>query len=96
MKLCVKCKEEKPESEFDPVKGGLRSVCKQCTLDVRAYALKIKYYQHTRFKCCKCLQIKAKYKFGARSANIYGLDYFCKECRAQVVASEAKQVTYPH
>lgn len=39
MKICVKCKTEKEESEFSKKKGGkdgLRSICKQCCKDYNA------------------------------------------------------------
>ena len=72
-KVCTKCKEEKPATEFNRLKDGFQSWCKECkkknhlenkdriNLERREQWRKshpLEYIEEGYKKCCKCNEIK--------------------------------------
>ena len=76
MKLCMTCKQFKPESQFSvqkTEKDGLRYKCKQCDHD--------RYIERRDNKvklCAKCQQYKPEDQFNKKKG---GLHPHCKQCR---------------
>ena len=64
MKICIKCKEEKDESEFYKKKsGGLISSCKKCYCE-KSKVLKIKLFENNQCRsCAKTIDRKGKTKY---------------------------------
>lgn len=87
MKICTKCKIEKPESEFyKNINNGLNSSCKKCERDYKS----IKKYGFIKEKpiivngfklCSKCNIIKEKNDFTPQKTGKDKLGSICKKCR---------------
>lgn len=80
MKICRKCKEEKPLNEFfkkKKSKDGYDNICKKCA---SVYWLKPKEVEDGYKKCTKCGEIKEKDKFSKRTSTKSGLRSICKDC----------------
>jgi len=74
MKLCTKCKQEKPESAFSKNKNkpdGLQGICKGCCMAILASGK-----QH----CPICDQDKDLSCFNKASKSPSGYFYYCREC----------------
>lgn len=82
-KVCTRCHQEKPTSDFSPRGNGFMSWCKECRR--KAYpARKPKHHKSREFKTCsKCkrlLPATTEY-FHRASYQGDGLNPHCKECR---------------
>jgi hypothetical protein len=69
-KVCFRCKKNKSLTEFRQYKSGINkgyysSYCRQCNKDyLRQYSKDrpwIKYYDHSKFRCCYSTQKRHKY-----------------------------------
>lgn len=77
-KLCTKCKENKPLTEFysrGENKSKTRSHCKEC-LKLIALTHEI---PETKI-CPKCMNLKSNLEFGRSKASYNGLVTYCKLC----------------
>ena len=90
VKICVKCKAEKPKRAFhknDSSNDGLQSWCKQCS----AESVRLSQLNNRKKNACgvdvagtktcsQCREKKEKAEFGANLGSHDGLNAYCKEC----------------
>lgn len=98
-KVCTKCKEEKPRSEFykrAELRDGLKSQCKECVsfaTKKRALANKLKNASGvdvTGVKACSaCKEKKPKSEFNKCASTHDGLKFRCKECDGSATKKRA-------
>jgi hypothetical protein len=85
VKVCARCKEEKPRTEFSrdaTMNDGLNRICKVCTLE------KSKKYRAPKRTCPKCGEAKYLNRFSDEDGNEGGQASWCKECKREAVKQQ--------
>ena len=96
MKLCSRCRQSKPATEYyryKPAKDGLRYQCKTCQLQVKRERRGTQTQRQYQPKetCLRCRKRKLLSQFHSHSRRKSGRCQLCIKCHKEIAGERVKQ-----